>query len=678
MSGKQTRRRRPRWLADLPITLKVFLAPCVILMALLGLALAALGMLAADQARLNDISAGALPAYQRAAEAKDAVNAVQTALQRMLSVAANESDPARIGRAAVPVHRASAAAADAFARLSAAGAGGDAIGALRQGLGTYQTALAEVVTAAASDPASATMLMSDVDDRFNALSAGLDRYRAQVEAAGQRLAHDASEAADRARLILIAGCGVTLAICTMLTILAARAIARPTVQLTATMRILADGELDHVVPAMERRDELGAMARSVDVFRINGQRARLAAEALDAEYAGRARRQAAMDQQLQDFGGSVSGMLGNLGAAAEGMRTASNEMMDAAHRTREHATATADSASASSENLAAVAAGVEQMSASVDEISRQVAHASAAAQIAVERSAATDRTVAGLAATADRIGSVVQLIAGIAGRTNLLALNATIEAARAGAAGKGFAVVAAEVKALAAQTAAATEEIAAQIVAIRAATGEAVGAVQQVGAAIGDVDAVATAIAAAVEEQAATTREIVVRVTTVAQANNAVAKAMADVSGVAEAADVTAGTVRQAALGIGETSDALRQEVDEFLAVMARHDEAERRRYERVLGRGHRAVLEAPGQARTEAAIQDISRGGISLVGSWPGGSGSEVMVALPGTTTAVQARVVRSGGGQIALAFRQEPASLAHVDKALAAIGGEPTVRAA
>ena len=678
MSRENPRRDVLGRLADQPITLKVFLAPCVILVALLGMVLTALGMLSADKTRLHDISAGALPAYQRAAEAKDAVNATQTALQHMLSVAANESDPARIGQAAVPIRRASAAATEAFGRLSNAGAGGDVIATLRKGLAAYQAAAADVIDAAATDPASATMLMSGVEDSFTTLSASLDRYRGQVEAAGQRLAQDASDAADRARLILIGGCAAVLVICVLLTVLAARAIARPVVLLTTTMGALADGMLDRTVPAMERRDEIGAMARAVDVFRANELRARLLAQEHDAEHAGRDRRQAAMDQQLQDFGGSVSGVLANLGTAAEQMRAASTDMMDAAHRTRGHAIQTAEGAAASSENLAAVAAGVEQMSASVDEISRQVAHASAAARIAVERSSATDRKVGALAAAAEQIGNVVQLIATIAGRTNLLALNATIEAARAGAAGKGFAVVATEVKALAAQTAKATEEIGAQIVAIRAATGEAVGAVHQVGAAIGDVDAVATAIAAAVDQQAAATREIVSRVNKVAQANGEVSRAMADVSGVAEAADSAAGKVLEAAHQIGGTSDALRQEVNEFLAVMARHDEAERRRYERIPGRGHRAMLEAPDQARIEATIEDISRGGVALAVSWPGEPGSEVMVALPGTTALIQGRVVRSEGGHVALSFRQGQAALADVDRALATIGGEPTRQAA
>ena len=202
--------------------------------------------------------------------------------------------------------------------------------------------------------------------------------------------------------------------------------------------------------------------------------------------------------------------------------------------------------------------------------------------------------------------------------------------------------------------------------------------VQQVGAAIGDVDAVATAIATAVEQQAAATREIVARVNTVAQTTGEVTKAMAEVSNVAGSADDVARRLLEAAQQIGGTSDALRQEVDEFLAVMARHDEAERRRYERISGRGHRATLEAPGHTRTEAVIQDISRGGMALAVSWPGGAGSEVTVALPGATGAVQARVVRSGDGHTAIAFRQEPAALANVDRALAAIAGEAVPLAA
>ena len=678
MPAAPSARRRTRRLADLPITLKVFVAPCVILLVLLGLAVTSALMLAADQARLHEISAGALPAYQRAAEAKDAVNATQTALQHMLSVAANESDPKRVQQTAQPVRAASAAAGTAFTQLTGAGTAGGSLAGLRKDLAAYQAAVTDVVAAALSDPASATMLMADVDDHFSALCTGLDRYRDVVEADGQRLAREAGQAADRARLGLLGGCGGALALCLLLTVAAARAIARPVVQLTATVQALADGQLEHSVPAVDRQDEIGAMARAVEIFRQHEQEARRLAAGRAAEHATRARQQAAMDQHMQDFGGSVSGVLSSLVRSADGMRAAATDMTGAAHSTQEHASRTAAAATASAENLTAVSAGVEEMSASVEEISRQVAHTSAAARTAVERSALTDRKVASLAAAAEQIGNVVQLIASIASRTNLLALNATIEAARAGEAGKGFAVVAGEVKALAAQTAKATEDISAQIIAIRHSTGEAVEAVRQVGAAIGDVDGVATAIAAAVEQQAAATREIVGRVHAVARATDEVTQAMTQVSDVAGSADTVAGRVMRAAGEIGGTSDMLRQEVDAFLTVMARKDEAERRIYERIPGGGRRIAVDLPGQPRREATIRDISRGGLAVLASWTEQAGTELTVTLPGIDLPVPARVVRGGSGSVALAFHQDPATLSRVDQALAAIGRGIAARAA
>jgi methyl-accepting chemotaxis protein len=290
----------------------------------------------------------------------------------------------------------------------------------------------------------------------------------------------------------------------------------------------------------------------------------------------------------------------------------------------------------------------------------------------------TDAKVAGMADAVERVGSVAQLISDIAGRTNLLALNATIEAARAGEAGKGFAVVAGEVKALATQTAKATAEIGTQIAAIRGATREAVHAVREVSQAIGQVNAVAVAIAAAVEQQSATTGEIAVSVQSVTAATQEASSDMRHVSAESEAAETASRSVATCANEVGGTADVLRSELEQFLAAISAADEANRRRYERIPGSGMEAILRPTGRAEIRAVIVDVSRGGISLRTEWSTASGTEVQLLLPGADASVVARAVRNRGGELALAFRQDEATLRDVDLALRRIGGLARPRAA
>jgi methyl-accepting chemotaxis protein len=420
------------------------------------------------------------------------------------------------------------------------------------------------------------------------------------------------------------------------------------------------------------------MAQALLVFKRNAQEAKALQAAADKAHGDNARRQAAMDRHTQDFGTSVAGVMANLARSASAMRSTASEMSSAAQRTRDSASRTAEGAAASAGNLAAVAAASEEMSASIHEISQQVARATQAAQAAVERASSTDAKVEGMAALADRIGDVVRLITDIAGRTNLLALNATIEAARAGDAGKGFAVVAGEVKALATQTAKATEEISTQIAAIRAATSEAVMAVREVGTAISEVSEVSTAIAAAVEEQAAATLDIAASVQTVTLATHEATQAMQEVSTIAESTDAASGKVMQGADEVGRDSDVLRGEVNQFLQAMASADEEERRRYERIDGAGAKAMLRAPGAAEAQVDIVDISRGGVALRSGWWADAGTEVQVQLPGVDEPVVARTVRTERGLLGVAFRQDAAMLRRVDKALAHIGALASVRQA
>ena len=444
-----------------------------------------------------------------------------------------------------------------------------------------------------------------------------------------------------------------------------RSVSQPLRRLAAALETMAEGRLNKVVLPPGGRGEVGGIAIAAGVFLNKLRRNRELEAAAEAEQAARNRRQQAIDRHTQEFGTSISGVLTTLSDAADSMHRAAQDMAQAVNRTRDSATDTAAGAEQSSSNLASVAAATEELSASVGEIARQVAQAAEAAREAVSRVQATDATVRSLSTAAGQVGEVVQLIASIAGQTNLLALNATIEAARAGESGKGFAVVASEVKQLAAQTARATEQISTQVAAIQAATGDAVGAVRKVGEAIGRMDEISSAIAVAVEEQGAATREIASRVQTVARQNDDASREMREVSDVAENAGTASHAVLTSAAKIAQVSGTLSEEVDQFLAAV-RVDEGEQRSYERIPGGGLPATLRIQSKAEISAVLTDISQGGMALFCNTATPPGTEVQVVLPGTREPVSGRVVRAGQGLLALTFRQDPATLERVSRAI------------
>ena len=344
-------------------------------------------------------------------------------------------------------------------------------------------------------------------------------------------------------------------------------IARPLIGLNDVMQSLAGGDHDVAIPSVGQKDEVGDMARTVEVFKTNlveTDRLRQTQEAAKALAEGE--RRAALALLADGFEESVKGVVTAVSAASVELQASAETLSETASRASAQSTEVAEATHGALEDVQTVASASAELAASIREIGGQVSRSARIAGQAASQAEATGGTVNALAESAQKIGEVVALISQIASQTNLLALNATIEAARAGDAGKGFAVVASEVKGLAAQTARATEEIAQQIAAIQTATGAAVGAIKGIGQTIGEINEIATAIAAAVEEQSAATEAISRNVTHAADGTEAVAQKIGAVTLAAGETGSAAGQVLSAADELSRQSDTLERKVEDFLS----------------------------------------------------------------------------------------------------------------
>ncbi|NUB27102.1 methyl-accepting chemotaxis protein [Azospirillum brasilense] len=343
-------------------------------------------------------------------------------------------------------------------------------------------------------------------------------------------------------------------------------IARPVVRLTTVMERLAQGRLEDEVPAAERGDEIGQMARTVRVFKENALRVQEMAreqEAMRARATEEQRR--AMNSLAADLEASVKAMMGEVVRSATSMRGEANVMLENARQTSHHSDSVAHAVQEATSEVESVAAGAEQLRASIDEITRSITQSTQLARGAVDEAGRTDSIVQGLSEASRKIEEVVGLINNIAGQTNLLALNATIEAARAGEAGKGFAVVAQEVKSLANQTAKATDEIGAEIAAVQAATTAAVNAIRAIVNTIRQVDESLSTVAAAVEEQDAATRDISERSQRAATDTVAVLQEMRLVQQAAETTGHSAGAVQTTTEELSRSFNRLDNEIEAFI-----------------------------------------------------------------------------------------------------------------
>ncbi|WAC49890.1 HAMP domain-containing methyl-accepting chemotaxis protein [Asticcacaulis sp. SL142] len=343
-------------------------------------------------------------------------------------------------------------------------------------------------------------------------------------------------------------------------------IVNPIQSLIATMQSMAKGELNLTVAGQNRKDEIGAISRTTEVFRqglMEAENLRALATRTEAENAERMR---ADRHAIADDFQSKMGALANAFVSASGeMSGAAQSLSATAEETTRQAQVVSGAAEEAAANVQTVAAATEEMEASVREINTQVARAAHVAAEASDEAAHTEAEIRALSQAAQSIGDVISLINDIASQTNLLALNATIEAARAGDAGRGFAVVATEVKALATQTARATEDIGRKVEEIQAATQRTVGSIERIVATITDIRTISSNVASAVEQQGAATSEIAGNT---ARAADGTAQVTENIFGVGRAAEMT-GAASTQLMGLSgnlaERAENLQVEVQAFV-----------------------------------------------------------------------------------------------------------------
>ena len=561
------------WFGNLRLRWKILLTPGLLILVLVGLGLQSLQMLRASQAAIDALILGPVHEAEVVADFTAAAWAAQARLYRLTATAANESDEKKISALAKQTATTVAALPGKLKEIGSTGGGGtkyaETVEKLRTTVATYLKQAKSVIEFADGDPGSAMMFNVSAERSFEQIDKLTDELTELSNATRDLEIARANTKLDRQAITLG---GVTLAailLGALMSFLVSGSIAGPVVRIATAIKRIAAHDFEVAIPASHRRDEIGTIAGAVLQFKESLQEMdRLRHEQTEASLRADVEKKVATQKLAQEFETAIGHIIDTVSSSATELEAAASTLTNTADGTRELSGIVAAASEQASSNVQSVASATEEMTASAHDVARQIHESSKIADQAVQQAKKTDERIGELSLAAGRIGDVVKLITDIAEQTNLLALNATIEAARAGEAGKGFAVVAQEVKALAAQTAKATDEIGAQISSMQLITQDSVAAIKEIGLTIGRISEISATVATAVEQQGATTQEISRNVHQAAQGTAEVAAKISDVDRGAGETGAASAQVLSSARLLSSESSRLKVEVERFLGTV--------------------------------------------------------------------------------------------------------------
>jgi methyl-accepting chemotaxis protein len=553
-------------LAHLPLRIKLLIAPVVYTVALFAILFVGLQQGRDAMQVAVDLHERGLPRLQRVFEVVQRLGDVQRNLFLLASWEGNYFPADDIKRLTGQITKDGESVASMLKGMAQEGGADSDVGKLLTPTDLYLTHVNETIRLLHIDMSTGTLKLNDVAKEFENLNAGIKNIRTKIESSFNDQISGSLSDTEQSRITMIGSLTAVLILCTLLSLLVTRFIARMVIGMTKAMTRLADGDVTVEIPGADQRDEIGKMAEAVQVFK--GNLLRIQDEQVSKMQAAEEERQKRerlvhLVNTLQE---NVQSVVNAVSSSAQLMENNASNMLHIAEDTSRQVVAVVSTSNQASLNMQSVTDSANMLLNSVTTIEKRVASSADIATAGVREVERTNEVISGLSNAAQRIGEVVKLIGAIAGQTNLLALNATIEAARAGEAGKGFAVVASEVKGLANQTAKATEEISQQIIEMQTATSSAIDAIRTTGRTITSIHDTVDKIMHAVSDQRVSITGIVDVVHQTASGTAEVTQSIATVSQAAEKTGSTAQTVLRASKDLAQQSDLLSREFKSFIS----------------------------------------------------------------------------------------------------------------